>query len=85
MKTEPLTKAQVKALISMTGFGAMIIDWNDIDYDIGRGVKDGNDRCIWNKDGRRIDITITDDGGCIVSQTKEPDPDYHKIREELLL
>ena len=80
MKFEKVTKEQVSALIKALGVGALIIDWKDIDYELGRGKKaDGH--CLFNKDGRRIDIGGYS-YGLIASQTKDPDPDYKIYRKE---
>ena len=85
MKFEPVTKKQVQALIKSAGTGAIIIDWNDIDYDLGRGIKNEKDwnggHCLFNKDGRRIDIGGYD-VGLLISQTKEPDPKYQEYKKE---
>jgi hypothetical protein len=80
MKFEPVTKKQVAALIKAVGFGAIVIDWNDIDYDLGRGIKkDGH--CLFLTNGRRIDIGGYE-YGLILSQTKEPDPLYETYKKE---
>ncbi len=80
MMFEKITENQVKALIKCVGFGAIIIDWNDIDYELGRGIKE-NGHCLFNKDGRRIDIGGYG-FGLIVSQTREPDPEYRTYKEQ---
>ena len=72
---EQFTETQLGYLQNAVGLGAMIIDWSDIDFDAGRGVLKGHDRCIWNKDGRRITVAIGS-GTLVASQTKESDPDY---------
>lgn len=85
MKFEPVTRKQVTALIKSAGMGAMVIDWKDIDYDLGRGMKDEKNwkagHCLFNLDGRRIDIGGYG-VGLIISQTKEPDPMYQKYKRK---
>jgi len=78
---EPFNKDMLGHLQSALGFGAMIIDWNDIDFDLGRGIGKGADRSIWGKDGRRIDV-FAGGGSFGASQTDEPDPLYVTYREE---
>ena len=80
MKFEPVTEKQVKTLIRMAGTGAIVIDWNDIDYDLGRGIKEEG-HCLFNTDGRRIDIGGYS-VGLIISQTREPDPMYQEYKKE---
>ena len=80
VKTERFHPHQLRALQSHLGFGAMIIDWRDIDYAVGRGIMEGDSRCLWNKDGRRIDIIVSRDGGLSATQTKEPDPYYLTLK-----
>ena len=76
---EPITEKQVHALIKALGRGAMIIDFNNIDYNLGRGV-DGEGHCLWNKDGRKISIGGYK-AGLMVSQSHEPDPFYREYKD----
>lgn len=73
--TEQVTVTQVVALVKTLGLGAMICDFAKVDYTRGRGILEGDDRCLWTTDGKRITISLTSDGGMITSQTREPDPD----------
>ena len=76
MNTEPLSQSQVTAIRRLLGFGAnILIDFNSIDYTKGRGVLDGQSRCMWTKKGQRITIDVASDGGLIASQAKEVDPE----------
>jgi len=78
-KFEPFDKTMLSHLQKALGFGAMIIDWDDIDYDLGRGIGKGQDRSIWNKDGRRIDVFVG--GGAFgAGQTNEADPLYSEYK-----
>ena len=78
MKTEPVTKEQVAVLQRMAGLGAILIDW-DIDYEVGRGILSGQNRCLWSKDGRRITIIVGD--AFVLSQADEPDPVYLQLKQ----
>lgn len=78
---EPVTKEQVKALICAAGIGAMIIDWSDIDYELGRG-KTKSGHCLFSTDGKRIDIGGYE-YGLIVSQTKEKDARYDEYKKQI--
>lgn len=82
IKTEPVTKEQVNAIRRALGIGAILMDW-DIDYEIGRGLLGGIDRCLWSKKGFRITILIDWTGLLLASQGNDPDPVYAKLREKL--
>lgn len=75
MKTELISPIQVAALKQMLGISALVVDLHLVDYSRGRGVLEGLNRCLWTYAGQRITITVIHDGGMIVSQTKDPDPD----------
>ena len=72
-KTIELNKNQVEGLKKALGFQLWAIgaDFNNIDYSKGQGVGNGNDRCLWFKDGKRLDVSISSDGGIIASIRKE--------------
>lgn len=78
---EQFDEKQLGHLIKALGYGAQIIDWNDIDYELGRGIGDGADRSIWGKDGRRIDVFMGV-GTFGASQTEEPDPLYQSYKSD---
>jgi hypothetical protein len=60
--TEPVSKDQIKAITrTMTPIARMVSCIDDADLSKGRGVLDGNDRCLWTKDKRRITIHISPD------------------------
>lgn len=59
------------------------MDW-DVDYEVGHGILEGNDRCLWTKEGLRTTCTILSDGGYMVSQSKEPDPEYFELKKEAM-
>lgn len=71
---EPITKANVNMLVNALGFGATILDLHLVDYSRGALQVGNREKCFWLTDGRRIDISMTSDGGVIASTTKEADP-----------
>lgn len=73
MLREAVTKKQVEHLARFLGIGAMLIDFDKIDYSMGRGILEGSNRCLWTKAGQRITISLSSDGGVIAGQAKEPD------------
>lgn len=75
MIVEPVTPEQVRMIKAAIGIGAIIIEFDDVDCARGRGVLEGYSRCLWTKTGKRITITVASDGGIIVSQSTEVDPD----------
>jgi len=76
MKIEPITRSQVKMIAGIIGnIGAMICNLGDVDVSKGAGVLGPQEKCLWTKDGRRITITMTNDGGLIASCAKKPDPE----------
>lgn len=80
MKTEPISKEQVISLRkALTGIKKSI-DWDKIDYAVGRGIVNKTKYCLWTVDGNRIDISVTG-RGIVVSQSKREDPEYFKLRK----
>lgn len=74
-KLEPVTQAQLKSLMRAIGpLHSTILELGQADLSKGRGVLEGNSRCLWTKDGRRITLTPTSDGGFVGSCGKTPDP-----------
>lgn len=72
--TEPVTIDQMLSLRRMLSpLASMLIDLDKVDLSLGRGVGEGTRRCLWTKEGHRIDISV-EYGTFIASQTKEPDP-----------
>lgn len=82
MKTEPVTKQQVKSLRkALYSLGSeIVIDWEKIDYEVGRGVIGEKEHCLWTKEGKRINVNIGDHGTIIVKQSKEIDPLYEELK-----
>lgn len=84
LETEPITKEQVLSLrkaINSRG-SEIIIDWEKIDYEVGRGILDDKNHCLWTTDGYRIEVNVLDTGGLIISQSEEVDPNYKKLKGE---
>jgi hypothetical protein len=67
----------VDALIRASGgwIPAMVSGLTEVDLERGRGIlgDSGREHCLWTKDGHRITVTVTTDGGVIVAKSKEPD------------
>ncbi len=75
MKIESVDQVQVDALIAAVGpAGAMVASLFDVDLLRGRGVLEGNTRCLWTTKGHRITVQLTYGGGICVGCGKEPDP-----------
>lgn len=76
-RMEPVTKARVVQLASALGgpIAAMVAGLNEVDISAGSGVYDGG-RCLWTKDGHRIEIQMISGGGIIAAKSKAPDPEY---------
>lgn len=74
MKIEPVDQKQLDALLRVLGpLGAMISGLNLADLSRGRGILGPHKHCLWTEDGRRITVSV--EGGVIVSTAKEPDPE----------
>jgi len=81
MRTEPITKKQVKSLRKTLAGVKKKIDWNKIDYDVGRGVINRTKYCLWTKEGYRIEISVKN-SGIVVSQSERKDPEYFKLADK---
>ncbi len=53
--------------------GSMIAGLSDVDVSAGCGVIDDNTRCLWAKDGHRIEVW-QQDGSYGASKSKKVDP-----------
>ena len=80
LQREPVTKKQVDIIAKIIGLGAIIVELDKVDYSVGRGILEGNDRCLWTVDGKRITIEAGS-GALIVSQSTEVDPLYTSLEE----
>ena len=78
MRTEPIIKKQVKSLRKTLAGVKKKIDWDKIDYDVGRGVINKTKYCLWTKEGNRIEISVKS-RGIVVSQSERKDPEYFKL------
>lgn len=70
---KPLNEKMVMGLKKALGFQLWAIgaDFNNIDYERGQGIGDGNNRCLWFKDGKRLEVLISSDGGVCASIKEE--------------
>ncbi len=77
-KLEPFNEKRIEELKAFLGIAIVHFDWEDIDYEFGRGIfkHDIRSRCFWNKKGIRTDIFINEEGRIVLSQGSEPDPFY---------
>jgi len=78
MKTAPITREQVKSLKTTLAGVRKKIDWNRIDYEVGRGIVSKEKYCLWTDEGYRIDISVKG-RGIVVSQSERKDPEYFKL------
>jgi len=71
---EPLTKLQF-GVIKMTvrPIEAMVVGLGDTDISKGAGVIDGQTKCVWRKDRKRITLSHKSDV-FIMSVSNDPDP-----------
>lgn len=72
-KREPITPSTIRMIASSIGLGAIILDLHLTDYSLGAYQTAETSKCFWLKDGRRVDISMTADGGVISSVTNKPD------------
>jgi hypothetical protein len=72
---EPVDEEIVRMIINALGtIGSMIVGLGDIDIPAGCGIIDDRTRCLWTKDGHRIEVWVSLDGSYGASQSKEIDP-----------
>ena len=76
MKIEPVARSQLGVLLHAVGsLQTIILCLNEVDLAKGRGVLEGNIRCLWTHDKHRITISPLDDGGLFGSVSQDPDPE----------
>lgn len=77
MNIEPVTQKQLDSLIRAEGhLAASIVGLYQIDLSKGRGVLEGDDRCLWTHDRCRVTIAAPRNGaGFMLSLAKDPDPE----------
>jgi hypothetical protein len=72
---EPVDADIVRLIGDALGtIGVMTVSLNEVDISTGCGIIDGNTRCLWTKDGHRIEVWQSNDGGFGASKSKEIDP-----------
>ena len=73
---EPVTTKTVDLIAKAIGnVGSMIAGLNDVDIAAGAGILGEQTKCLWTKDGHRIEVWLSSDGGYGASKSKEIDPD----------
>ncbi|KKL28467.1 hypothetical protein LCGC14_2374830 [marine sediment metagenome] len=71
---EPVDASIVRMIGNALGStGAMIAGLSDVDILAGCGVIDNNTRCLWTRDGYRIEVWQRD-GSYGASKSKKVDP-----------
>lgn len=82
MNIEPVSEEQFAYLCNAVarahgGAGMIVCGLLEADLTKGRGILEGNTRCLWTRDGRRITIGFSN-GSLTVSASKTPDPECPK-------
>jgi hypothetical protein len=77
-KLEKFNEKRIQDLVSFLGISAVLFNWNDIDYEFGRGLFKGDirSRCFWNTGGIRTDVLVEASGRIVIKQGVSPDPYY---------
>jgi len=78
MKTESITKEQVLTLRKALAGVKKKIDWDNIDYNVGRGIVNKKKYCLWTKEGYRIEFSVKG-RSILVSQSERKDPEYFRL------
>ncbi|MFW6022788.1 MAG: hypothetical protein ACOCQW_04655 [Halanaerobiaceae bacterium] len=81
MKTLPITKEQILSLRKKLAGAKKKIDWDNIDYNVGRGIISKTKYCLWTIDGYRVDISVTG-MNIIISQSERKDDEYFKLKNK---
>jgi hypothetical protein len=72
--TEPIDQATLGMIAGFLGpMQAAMLGLGMVDLAAGAGIIDGQTRCLWREDGRRIEIHM-EHGGVIASASRGPDP-----------
>lgn len=75
IKYEDLDSTAVAAIHrAFPGIQGMILGITEIDPACGAGVFKTGSKCVWTRDGRRITIWTSTDGGMGASCSKDRDP-----------
>jgi len=70
---EAFYQSDIEVIRKVLGFGSMILNLGDVDFTVG-ALQTGNyTKNIWLRDGRKIDISLSRNGGVIASVSNEPD------------
>ena len=72
---ELVTGLEVTMIAGAIGYvGSMVAGLGEVDLTAGAGVIDGRTKCLWTKDGHRIEVWLGDDGSFGAAKSKEIDP-----------
>ncbi|MFP4662492.1 MAG: hypothetical protein ACLFPF_09885 [Halanaerobiales bacterium] len=82
MRIEAITREQVMSLRKTLSGVKKTIEWDKIDYELGRGVVNKTKYCLWTTEGKRIEISVTG-RGINISQSEREDPEYIKLKSEV--
>lgn len=76
MQTEAFTPAHLRALKQkLSPTAQLVARLNKVDMKCGRGILDGDVRCVWDNKGHRITINPVEGGGVVLTHSREPDPE----------
>ncbi len=70
---EPMSKKELDLVVRSLGFGAALCELGQTDLTRGK-AKLAKGRCFWHKDGKRVTVELTGDGGHIAYASEEVDP-----------
>lgn len=54
---------------------AMIAGLGEVDISAGAGVINDNTKCLWTKEGHRIEVWLSSDGGYGAAKSRAIDPE----------
>ena len=76
---EPITAQAINSIAAALGhIGSMIAGIGEVDISAGAGIINDNTKCLWTKDGHRIEVWLSSDGGFGASKSKNIDPNKPK-------
>ncbi len=77
---EPVDRQIVYMIGTALGqMACMVVGLNEVDVSLGCGVINDHTRCLWTKDGHRIEVWCSNDGGYGAARSKEIDPDCPRV------
>jgi hypothetical protein len=73
--TEPIDRQTLSMIAGFLGpMQAAMLGLGMVDLAAGTGIIDGQTKCLWRTDGRRIEINM-ERGGVVASVSRGPDPE----------